>query len=62
MMELKAIGVKLALMISLNRHANLHYLLKYPFDTVKIDKEFVTGIESPTSNKRLCDVFHHGAI
>ena len=55
MTELKAIGVKLALDDFGTGHANLNYLLKYPFDTLKIDKEFVTGIEPDTRSTKIVE-------
>ena len=55
MTELKAIGVKLALDDFGTGHANLNYLLKYPFDTLKIDKEFVTEIEPDTKSTRIIE-------
>jgi EAL domain-containing protein (putative c-di-GMP-specific phosphodiesterase class I) len=36
-------------------HANLNYLLKYPFDTLKIDKEFVTAIEPDTRSTKIVE-------
>ncbi len=55
MKELKAIGVKLALDDFGTGHANLNYLLNYPFDTLKIDKEFVTGIEPDTRSTKIVE-------
>ena len=55
MTELKSIGVKLALDDFGTGHANLNYLLKYPFDTLKIDKEFVTGIEPDTRSTKIVE-------
>lgn len=55
MTELKAIGVKLALDDFGTGHANLNYLLKYPFDTLKIDKEFVAGIEPDTRSAKIVE-------
>jgi EAL domain-containing protein (putative c-di-GMP-specific phosphodiesterase class I) len=55
MTELKAIGVKLALDDFGTGHANLNYLLKYPFDTLKIDKEFVTAIEPDTRSTKIVE-------
>lgn len=55
MLELKAIGVKLALDDFGTGHANLNYLLKYPFDTLKIDKEFVAGIEPDTRSTKIVE-------
>lgn len=55
MLELKEIGVKLALDDFGTGHANLNYLLKYPFDTLKIDKEFVAGIEPDTRSTKIVE-------
>ena len=54
MTELKAIGVKIALDFGTG-HANLNYLLKYPFDTLKIDKEFIAGIEPDTRSTKIVE-------
>ncbi|EHG7888160.1 MULTISPECIES: putative bifunctional diguanylate cyclase/phosphodiesterase [Citrobacter] len=55
MTELKAIGVKIALDDFGTGHANLNYLLKYPFDTLKIDKEFIAGIEPDTRSTKIVE-------
>lgn len=55
MTELKALGVKLALDDFGTGHANLNYLLRYPFDTLKVDKEFVTGIEPDTRSAKIVE-------
>lgn len=55
MTELKAMGVELALDDFGTGHANLNYLLKYPFDTLKIDKEFVAGIEPDTKSTKIVE-------
>jgi EAL domain-containing protein (putative c-di-GMP-specific phosphodiesterase class I) len=62
MTELKAIGVKLALDDFGTGHANLNYLLKYPFDTLKIDKEFVTALSPTPDRQRLLRVLFHWRI
>lgn len=55
MAELKSTGVKLALDDFGTGHANLNYLLKYPFDTLKVDKEFVVGIEPGTKSTKIVE-------
>jgi Amt family ammonium transporter len=46
MRKLKALGVKTALDDFGTGYSSLSYLSKYPFDTIKIDKAFVTALES----------------
>lgn len=46
MHKLKALGVHVALDDFGTGYSSLSYLSKYPFDTIKIDKSFVTALES----------------
>ena len=55
MHELKALGMKLALDDFGTGHANLNYLLKYPFDTLKIDKEFVAAIGPDAKSTKIIE-------
>lgn len=55
MSALKAMGVKLSLDDFGTGHANLDYLLKYPFDTLKIDKAFVAEIEPDTKSSKIVE-------
>lgn len=53
MLTLKASGIKFALDDFGTGHANLDNLRRYPFDTLKIDKSFMAGIEQDPKSARI---------
>lgn len=53
--ELKNMGVKLSLDDFGTGNSNLSYLLRYPFDTLKIDKEFILNIEPGSKSEKIVE-------
>jgi diguanylate cyclase (GGDEF)-like protein len=52
--DIRALGLKLALDDFGTGHASLSYLKALPFDTVKIDRHFVSRVESETRDRSIC--------
>ena len=52
--ELKQLGLRLALDDFGTGHASLSYLQALPFDVVKIDRHFVTNVDSDLRNRSIC--------
>lgn len=58
---LKKIGVRLSIDDFGTGYSSLSYLKKFPFDTLKIDRSFVSEIEAGASNAELCSTIIHMA-
>lgn len=55
MIALKALGIRFSLDDFGTGHANLDYLLKYPFDTIKIDKAFIVENEPGSKSAKIVE-------
>lgn len=55
MRELKALGITFALDDFGTGHANLDYLLRYPFDTLKMDKSFLAAVPEGARSAQLVE-------
>lgn len=53
--ELKDQGVRITLDDFGTKYANLDYLLKYPFDTIKIDKDYVVNIGQCSRSRKIIE-------
>lgn len=53
LMQLKALGIHLAMDDFGKGYSSLSYLQRYPFDVIKIDKEFISSIDSGDNQKQL---------
>ncbi|BBP42490.1 EAL domain-containing protein [Thiosulfativibrio zosterae] len=51
--DLKALGLKLSMDDFGKGYSSLSYLRRYPFDVIKIDKEFIDDLDTNQSNQQL---------
>ncbi|MDG6773178.1 EAL domain-containing protein [Thiomicrorhabdus sp. ZW0627] len=51
--DLKALGIKISMDDFGTGYSSLSYLQKYPFDVIKIEREFIMGLEEDSNKRQL---------